>query len=457
MILEYQTTGINQTITLPLYQTVNVVVYWDDENRDSYNIFGDKDHTYVKAGTYQVKIYGILHQFGHTSTPYANADKLIRVISFGELTMSDLSGAFYGSTNLIEVPATLPTTLTHIDYIFYGATAINDPNISDWNVSNITRMEFAFYAATSFNQPLTSWNVSNVTNMNSMFSGAIAFDQSLSSWNISNVQNFNNFLENATLSIQNYDALLSGWSELPTLYNLITFNAGNSKYSYGTIATIRQSIIDNYTWTILDGGNRPLITTPLTLVYQITIPTQTIELPLYESVDVDIDWGDTFLDSYYETGIQSHTYSSPGTYQVKIYNYLEKFGIEINPNQTITPVNNIDRLVAVLDFGDIGLKSLSGAFLGASNLTQVPATLPATITDLSYLFFKASKINDANISGWDISNINDFSYMFFNATAFTQSITSWNIPIIFDGDLSYMLYGSSTELPSWLLIRLTTL
>jgi surface protein len=183
-----------------------------------------------------------------------------------------------------------------------------------------------------------------------------------------------------------------------------------------------------------------------------TAPNQTIELPLYQSVDVDIDWDDSSFDSYYDTGLKTHTYSTPGTYQVKIYNYLEKFGQDTQTSTT--PLNNIDKLTAVLDFGNIGLKSLSGAFLGAIALTQVPATLPTSVLDVSYLFFRASQINDVNISGWDVSNITNFSYIFFEATSFNQSIDGW---ITTETDLSYLLYGSGVELPGWLLTRLTTL
>ena len=58
---------------------------------------------------------------------------------------------------------------------------------------------------------------------------------------------------NATLSTSNYDALLIGWSAL-TLQNGVTFHGGNSKFSTGAAATARQNLIDNFSWTITDGG-----------------------------------------------------------------------------------------------------------------------------------------------------------------------------------------------------------
>ena len=54
-----------------------------------------------------------------------------------------------------------------------------------------------------------------------------------------------------TLSTDNYDALLNGWSTL-TLQPNVTFSGGNSHYCHAE--TARQNIINNFGWTITDGG-----------------------------------------------------------------------------------------------------------------------------------------------------------------------------------------------------------
>ena len=51
----------------------------------------------------------------------------------------------------------------------------------------------------------------------------------------------------------------------------------------------------------------------------------------------------------------------------------------------------------MISFGSIGLTSLSGAFNGATNLSQITFTLPSTITDLSYTFAGATGFNDSYI------------------------------------------------------------
>jgi len=56
-----------------------------------------------------------------------------------------------------------------------------------------------------------------------------------------------------TLSTENYDSLLTGWSR-QTVKSNVKFHGGNSKYSTGPAENARQNLIDNYNWTITDGG-----------------------------------------------------------------------------------------------------------------------------------------------------------------------------------------------------------
>ena len=59
-------------------------------------------------------------------------------------------------------------------------------------------------------------------------------------------------LNRAILSTENYDSLLNRWSSLP-LKNNVTFSAGNSKYS-AAASDARVELINNFNWTIVDGG-----------------------------------------------------------------------------------------------------------------------------------------------------------------------------------------------------------
>lgn len=141
-------------------------------------------------------------------------------------------------------------SVTNMSSMFENANSFNQP-LLNWNVSNITNMSNMFRMASSFNQPLNNWNVGSVIDMSNMFDGASSFDQSIASWNVSNVTNMTNMFLNVTLSITNYDALLIAW-EAQSLISNVSFHGGSSQYC--NASNERTNIINNYGWTITDGG-----------------------------------------------------------------------------------------------------------------------------------------------------------------------------------------------------------
>lgn len=135
--------------------------------------------------------------------------------------------------------------------MFSHAFSFNQ-DISRWNVSRVIDMKGMFYIAKSFNQNIGQWNVSRVKNMRLMFAGAVLFDQDLGHWNISSVMDMASMFTNVTLSITNYDSILTKWSKLK-LRQDITFHGGYSQYCAGTAA--KAKIISTYNWNIIDGGS----------------------------------------------------------------------------------------------------------------------------------------------------------------------------------------------------------
>jgi len=155
--------------------------------------------------------------------------------------------------------------VTDMSRLFYNMEDFNQ-SIGKWDTYNVTDMSYMFYKANSFNQDVSSWNVSKVKNMSCMFCKATAFNQDIGDWDISSIEHnqhsngLQGMFSEVTLSTYNYSNILNKWSKLP-LKNSIVFDAGGSKYTQEANAS-RQSIIDNFNWTIIDGGMETDTTPP---------------------------------------------------------------------------------------------------------------------------------------------------------------------------------------------------
>nr|WP_321411038.1 BspA family leucine-rich repeat surface protein [uncultured Allomuricauda sp.] len=141
--------------------------------------------------------------------------------------------------------------------MFNGATTFNQ-DLSDWDTSKVTDMRDMFSGATSFNGDLSGWDTSSVTNMSYMFFGATSFDQNLGSWDISNVFDMEDMLRSSGLNPQNYDKTLTGWyvvdpDEMQLPQGLVLGAQGVTYCS----DLIRNTLINQYGWTIEDGGLDP--------------------------------------------------------------------------------------------------------------------------------------------------------------------------------------------------------
>ncbi len=168
------------------------------------------------------------------------------------------------------------SSVTDMNHMFSGAPAFNqdisgwdvsnvtsmrsmfaqavsfDQDLSNWDVSSVTNMWSMFHAASSFNQDIGSWDVSNVTNFSWCFNQAAAFDQDLSAWDISSGTTLQSIFNQSGLSTCNYDKALIAWAELP-LQTQVAMHAAGIQYSQNA-ADARQSILDNFSWFISDGG-----------------------------------------------------------------------------------------------------------------------------------------------------------------------------------------------------------
>ncbi|WP_273567521.1 BspA family leucine-rich repeat surface protein [Maribacter halichondriae] len=313
--------------------------------------------------------------------------------------------------------------------MFNGAISFNQ-NLAKWNVANVIGMTSMFSGAHSFNQDISSWNVSNVRHMNYLFNQASAFDQDLGQWNMAQVREMNSMFSGIKLSVENYDNTLVGWS-VQSLQNNLVFDGGNSQYCLGEAA--RQKLIDDFGWTITDEGKsedcvieKPFVSTWKTdnsgssEDNQITIPT----FPR-ETYNYSVDWGDGTSDTEVTTDI-THTYETPGTYQVSISGAFPRIYFEEGFGET----RDQKKLISVDQWGSIRWSSMGNAFAFCGNMDVLATDIPdlTNTEDMSYMFLSCtSLVGNSSFNDWDVSQVNVMDWMFTGAKEFNIDIGDWNV------------------------------
>ena len=311
------------------------------------------------------------------------------------------------------------SSVSTMNTMFWDASAFNQ-DIGSWDVSSVTSMSNMFRNAIVFNQDISGWDVSSVTDLFGMFFQAFAFDQDLGGWDVSQLVSANDMFELAGLSVANYDSLLQGWSNLNLQPNVV-FNAGNSQYCN---TDARQSIIDNFNWNIIDGGESAIcndfIFTWLTETDNVSLAVPTNPAFTY---NYTVDWGDGTVDTNV-TGNATHTYATAGTYTVSISGDFPAiyFNDELGNNTNTLAIRTIEQ------WGNQQWLSMDSAFEGCINLqgnfTDVPDL--SQVTNMQKMFLKAESFNWP-IGDWDVSSVDNMIAMFLQATAFNQEIGDWNV------------------------------
>ena len=88
------------------------------------------------------------------------------------------------------------SAITDMSFLFMNINVIIDNiDVSNWDVSNVTTMEGLFNNCKKFNCDLSKWDVSNVKDMSYMFYNCGNFDCDLSNWDVSNVTNMYTMFE----------------------------------------------------------------------------------------------------------------------------------------------------------------------------------------------------------------------------------------------------------------------
>ena len=306
------------------------------------------------------------------------------------------------------------------------------------DLSSVESMYFMFSncIALTGNTSFENWDVSNIRSLNSLFNNT-NFNQNLETWNVSSVIDMIGLFDNSALSNENYEKMLITWSELPSLPTNVTLGANQNTYCSAKEA--RDKLINDYNWTINDGGEgyeciienqQPFITLWKTDNLGISNANQ-ITIPINEelSYEYDVDWGDGSFDSRVTTSI-THTYEQPGEYQVKIKGVFPQIYFADFPSiQT-----DANKILEVQQWGDIRWMSMQYSFTGCQNLQVTTNDIPdlSSVENLNYAFANCYVLTgNPSFENWDVSNVGDLSYLFYN-TNVNQNLENWNIRRVYN-------------------------
>ncbi len=186
----------------------------------------------------------------------------------------------------------------------------------------------------------------------------------------------------------------------------------------------------------------------------------TVTLALAGDVDATIDWGDSTVETVTTPGPHVHDYGVDGIYTVSVIGSAGAYNSWDNGGAT----SELDKLISVDKWGQMGFTSMYSAFTECSNLVSVPGTSDgiegvtdmsgmfdgawsfnqdiggwdtSSVTDMRYMFYHAVSFN-GNIGGWDTSNVTDMGEMFWGAPSFNQNISGWDTSNV--TDMRYMFY-----------------
>ena len=409
--------------------------------------------------------------------------------------VTSFESAFYACINLIGTPPLIPSTVTSTAYMFNDAISFNQ-DISNWDVTNVTKMDGMFKNATTFNQPLntsiidngyeyTGWNTSSVTDMSSMFDGASSFNQDIGKWNTSAVTNMTKMFNSTTafhqiinttsvtVGVNTYNAWNT--SAVTTMDNMFN-NASSFNQSIGNWNTSNVTTMNSmfsravaFNQNIRSWQTKGGIVDPGTVTFTNMFNEATAMIGTYTGVS---GFGTTPTSAFFNYTPESITFTFliPASTTAIILIPLSG-GTSLNSStdtisvtgQATTAVTNntsftydnsstpsSTTITAVITVSTGYFTGLGGTWTNGAYLTGVSTTNTTTwalglngsnpgITSFAQAFNTCSSL--VVVPTQIPTTVTDTSSMFNGATAFNQDISGWTVSSV--SNMSSMFNGAT--------------
>ena len=180
---------------------------------------------------------------------------------------------------------------------------------------------------------------------------------------------------------------------------------------------------------VTDVMNEPFITK-----WKTTTNGESITIPTTGSgYNYTVSWGDGTPDATGQTGNDSHTYATAGTYTVKVSGMFPRIYFKNTGAYR-------GRLIGIEQWGSNPWTTMESAFEGCLNMVVNATDAPdlSKVRSLSKMFLKAYALT-GDFSNWDVSQVTDMSLLFSQTRVFNQSLSSWKTGAV--TDMSRMFYN----------------
>ena len=170
-------------------------IIYNNKEHQIKEFFEEIDKNYKPGETIKFKLR-IFHNILNLSGMFFNCYGLLSMKDDSKVNKEQVKAKLKYGLSISKKEEKKPFKIIDINRMFYGCESlISIPNISDWNMENVTNLFGLFYECESLISipDISKWNMKKVTNMNYIFyrCNQLSSIPDITNWNVENI--FYNF------------------------------------------------------------------------------------------------------------------------------------------------------------------------------------------------------------------------------------------------------------------------
>ncbi len=169
------------------------------------------------------------------------------------ISVTDMTGMFKGVVDFsIDTSSWNTSSVTSMFTMFEGSknTTINTSN---WNTSSVTNMSYMLNWSQNLSIDTSEWDTSSVTNMSHIYDRSTNVPIDIDKWDIGSLLNIDGAFYGISIPTPLYDDILINFAGQNVNAGL-SLNVGTTQYCDPLAVGARWLLVNNYNWTINDGG-----------------------------------------------------------------------------------------------------------------------------------------------------------------------------------------------------------